>query len=129
MLSSNSIEDNTRELNNVLKIIFPRRDLDYFFLVTKNNRCKITIDLITLVAIKSEAQKLYPFDIGLVNTLKKFISSNSNKKDTRLMTLNESNTFLLEISEEKWNSSETTISALLYSYLLSGNIILSKVCD
>ena len=93
MSTLNSKEEKARELDYVLKILFLRREPDNLCLVTKRNRYKCISDLICLLMINSEASKLHPFEIGLINILKIFISCNSNRKDTRLITLNEFNTF------------------------------------
>ena len=93
MPTSKSREEKASELNYVLRTLFLRRESDNFYLVVKSNRCKSIIDLITLVAINSEASKLHPFEIGLISTLKKLISSSFSKKDARLISLNEFNTF------------------------------------
>ena len=110
-----------------MKIIFLRKELDNLHLVVKSNRSKSIIDLITLVVINSEACKLHPFETSLINTLKKYISGSFSKKDVRSITLNKSNTFWLEISEEKRYSSESTIAALSHIALLQAQLIIKLI--
>ena len=112
MPTSELRKEKDKELDYVLKTLFLRRELDNLSLVIKSNRCKGIIDLFSLVSIKSEASKLHPFEIGLISTFKKLISSDSNRKDMRSITLNEFNTFWLELSEEERYSSKSTIAAL-----------------
>ena len=119
MSTSELRKEKDKELNYVLKTLFLRRELDNLSLVSKSNRCKSIIDLFSLVLIKSEASKLHSFEIGLVNTLKKLICSNSNKKNATSITLNEFNTFWLETPEEERHSFESTIAALPHPTSLS----------
>ena len=112
MPTSNSREEAAKELSYALKTLFLRRESDNLCLVEKSSRCKCITDLICLLIVESEALKLHPFEIGLINTLKKLISSNSNGEDARSITLNEFNTFWSELPEEERHSSESTIAAL-----------------
>ena len=57
---------------------------------------------------------MHPFEIGLTSALKKLISNVFSKKDARLISLNEFNTFWLETPAKERNSSESTIAALPY---------------
>ena len=129
MPTSKSREEKASELNYVLRTLFLRRESDNLYLVVKSNRCKSIIDLITLVAINSEASKLHPFEISLISTLKKFISNIFSKKDTRLITLNKFNTFLLEKPAKERNSFESTIAALPHLTLLKDSTTSSIVND
>ena len=95
----------------------------------KSNRCKSIIDLFSLVAIKSEASKLHPFEISFINTLEKITPSSSNSKDMISITLNEFNTFLLELPEEERHSSESTIAALPHPTLLQDSSNMNIVDD
>ena len=89
-----------------MKTLFLRRKSDNLYLVVKENRCKNITDLITPLAIKSEASKLHSFEISLVNTLKKLILTNSNR-----------------------NYSELTIAALPHLTLLKDSTTSNKVDD
>ena len=129
MPTSESRDEKAKELEYILKTLFLRRELDNLCLVAKENRCKSITDLITLVAIKTEASKLHPFEIGLVNILKKLILSSSSRKDMRLTTLNEFNTFWSELPEEERHSSESTIAALPHPSSLLDSSTLALIDD
>ena len=129
MSTSELRKEKAKELDYVLKTLFLRRELDNLFLVSKSSRCKSIIDLFSLVLVKSEASKLHSFEIGLINTLKKLIFSNSNKKNATSITLNEFNTFWLETPEEERHSFESTIAALPHPTSLSDINTSIKVDD
>ena len=80
MPTLNSREEKARELNYALKILFLRRESDNLCSVTNRNRWKYISDLFFLQIINSKASKSYPFEISLINIVKKFIFCNSNKK-------------------------------------------------
>ena len=129
MLTSNSREEAAKELNYVLKTLFLRRESDNLCLVAKSSRCKCITDLICLSIVKSEALKLRPFEIGLINTLRKLVLSDSNSKDMRSITLNEFNTFWSELPEEERHSSESTIAALPHPSSLLDSSTLALIDD
>ena len=65
----------------------------------------------------------------MISTLKKLIPNSFSKKDARLITLNEFNTFWLETPAKERNSSELTIAALPHLTSLKDSTTSSIVDD